>query len=113
MLLPGFGDYTLAPFTEEQVRNFVEAWYSVARIPEDQRDERKQDLKEAATTPDLFRLARNPMLLTTMALIHQTNTELPPPARSALRTGGRCPAAALAKASRAGNPDPPKRCVGR
>ena len=77
MLLPGFADYTLAPFTEEQVRNFVTAWYNAARIPEGQREERKRDLQRAATTPDLFRLARNPMLLTTMALIHQTNTELP------------------------------------
>ena len=77
MLLPGFGVYTLALFTEEQVRNFVEAWYNVARIPDGQREERKRDLQGAATTPDMLRLARNPMLLTTMALIHQTNTELP------------------------------------
>jgi formylglycine-generating enzyme required for sulfatase activity len=77
MLLPGFTVYTLASFTKEQVRNFVAAWYNATRIPEGQRLERQRDLQQAATTPDLFRLARNPMLLTTMALIHQTNTELP------------------------------------
>ena len=77
VLLPGFAVHTLAAFTEEQVRNFVDAWYNVSRIPEGLRAERKKDLQRAATTPDLFRLARNPMLLTTMALIHQTNTELP------------------------------------
>ena len=76
-LLPGFEVFTLAPFTPEQVKDFVTAWYQAARMPENQRADRIANLQRAATAPDLLRLARNPMLLTTMALIHQTNTELP------------------------------------
>ena len=82
-LFPDFKVNTLAPFDEEQIRNFVTAWYRaqtqppISRFTEAVAKERIEDLHAAATRPDLLKLAENPMLLTTMALVHQRETKLP------------------------------------
>jgi formylglycine-generating enzyme required for sulfatase activity len=80
-VLPGFARHTLAPFDEEKIRTFVEGWYqaqyNLGRLRADVAEERAQDLQRAAVSGDLRELASNPMLLTTMALIHQREVGLP------------------------------------
>ena len=80
-VLNGFERHELAPFNEEQINGFIEGWYKAAlahqSINAGELEERTQDLKEAALEPRLRKLAENPMLMTTMALVHQEKTELP------------------------------------
>ncbi|MGB1251418.1 MAG: NACHT domain-containing protein [Candidatus Promineifilaceae bacterium] len=75
-LLPGFTVRTIAPFTPAQISAFIAAWYEAVNISGN-RQQRIQNLQQAATQPHLIKLAENPMLLTTMALIHQSRAELP------------------------------------
>ncbi len=76
-----FARFTLAPFTQEQVQSFCRAWYNaqqrLERLTEKKAQEQAQDLARVAWGNDLRRLAENPMLLTTMAIVHQKETRLP------------------------------------
>jgi formylglycine-generating enzyme required for sulfatase activity len=80
-VLPGFTSHTLAPFDEVKIRGFIKAWYRTqvrpGRLDAAKAEKSIQDLQEAALSPDLQELAANPMLLTTMALIHQREVGLP------------------------------------
>ncbi|RIK53552.1 MAG: hypothetical protein DCC57_08155 [Chloroflexi bacterium] len=80
-VLPGFAAHTLAVFDEEKVKVFVEAWYraqaALGRLELEKALERAQDLQRAALMRDLHELSSNPMLLTTMAIIHQRDIGLP------------------------------------
>jgi predicted NACHT family NTPase len=80
-VLPGFDAFTLAPFDAEQTKTFAQAWYNaqkdLGRVDAVQAEHKAADLTRAALTPDLRELASNPMLLTTMALIHQQEVGLP------------------------------------
>ena len=80
-VLPGFQSHTLAPFDEDRIRRFVQAWYGaqqhLGRFDATQVENRIADLTAAALGPDLVELAGNPMLLTTMAIIHQKEIGLP------------------------------------
>ncbi len=80
-VLPGFTDHTLAPFDQERIRQFIGAWYTaqvhLGRIDRDKADDRVRDLQAAALSSDLRELSSNPMLLTTMVIIHQTDVGLP------------------------------------
>ena len=80
-VLPGFTAHTLAPFDEEKIAGFVTAWYraqaALGRLTEERATERAQDLHQAAKNAELRELSSNPMLLTTMALIHQREVGLP------------------------------------
>ena len=73
--------FTLRSFDEEQIERFVRAWYlfqtRIGRMREQERDERIRDLSRAATSPDLRDIASNPMMLTSMAIIHQKEIGLP------------------------------------
>ncbi len=77
--LPDFEVHELAPFSEEQIDKFIAAWYQAQQrhghLDADKAQKRTEDLQAAAQ--DLRELAENPMLLTTMALIHQQNIGLP------------------------------------
>ena len=79
--LAQFEAHTLAPFDEPRIRDFVAAWYRaqrmLSRIDPAQEASRAKDLTEAALSGDLRELAANPMLLTTMAIIHQRDIRLP------------------------------------
>jgi formylglycine-generating enzyme required for sulfatase activity len=78
---PGFTAFTLAPFTQEQVRKFCQGWYDtqvrLGKVDVEIANEQAQDLARAAWRDELQKLAENPMLLTTMAIIHQKETRLP------------------------------------
>ncbi|MGB0386368.1 MAG: SUMF1/EgtB/PvdO family nonheme iron enzyme [Ardenticatenaceae bacterium] len=79
--LPGFAQHTLAPFTGEQIQGFVGLWYraqtGLGRMDQATAQERADDLQRAALVDKLGELAENPMLLTTMTLIHQEQVGLP------------------------------------
>jgi GTPase SAR1 family protein len=80
-VLSGFAQQTLASFDEEKIKAFVAGWYQaqyrLGRIQEKVAEDRAQDLQRAAVGDELRELASNPMLLTTMALIHQREVGLP------------------------------------
>jgi predicted NACHT family NTPase len=80
-VLPGFDAFTLAPFDAEQMKTFAQAWYNAQKdlggVDAVQAEHKAADLMRAALTPDLRELASNPMLFTTMALIHQQEVGLP------------------------------------
>ena len=79
-MLPGYQPFTLAPFTDEQIADFVEVWYrtqqTLGRMDQRKANYNIQDLQTAALD-NLRELADNPMLLTTMTIIHQRDTKLP------------------------------------
>ena len=78
---PGFTAFTLAAFTQEQVGKFCQGWYDtqvrLGKVDVEIANEQAQDLARAAWRDELQKLAENPMLLTTMAIIHQKETRLP------------------------------------
>jgi formylglycine-generating enzyme required for sulfatase activity len=80
-VLPGFTPHTLAAFNEDKIGAFVQGWYQaqeqLGRVTATIAAERRRDLQRAALSGDLRTLAGNPMLLTTMALIHQKEVGLP------------------------------------
>ncbi|MGD2178679.1 MAG: SUMF1/EgtB/PvdO family nonheme iron enzyme, partial [Anaerolineae bacterium] len=80
-VLPGFAKHTLAPFDREKIEAFVEGWYkaqtALGRLTETEANDRTGDLQNASLSEDLRELASNPMLLTSMAIIHQREVGLP------------------------------------
>ncbi len=80
-VLPGFTQHTLAPFNEDKIKAFIIGWYraqyNLGRLKQVEAEDRADDLQQAALGDDLRELASNPMLLTTMALIHQREVGLP------------------------------------
>jgi formylglycine-generating enzyme required for sulfatase activity len=80
-ILPGFAQHTLARFDEDRIKAFVAGWYQaqyrLGRLSETVAQGRTRDLQSAALDDELRELASNPMLLTTMALIHQREVGLP------------------------------------
>lgn len=80
-VLPGFQAHTLAPFDEKKIRDFAHAWYNaqkdLGRVDARQAEDKAANLAQAALTEDLRELAENPLLLTTMAIIHQKEIGLP------------------------------------
>ncbi len=80
-VLPGFDQHTLAAFDAAKIRRFVEGWYraqaTLGRMSDDAAGDKTKDLQQAALSADLSELASNPMLLTTMAIIHQKEVGLP------------------------------------
>lgn len=79
--LAGFAVETLAPFSREKIQNFVATWYGaqarLGRFDRATADARIRDLSQATLSDDLDELSPNPMLLTTMAIVHQKETKLP------------------------------------
>jgi len=73
--------YELAPFDQEKIDAFIAAWYGeLARLAVMRADEATRmtaRLHEAVRRPDLRDLARNPLLLTVMALVHAHKGRLP------------------------------------
>jgi formylglycine-generating enzyme required for sulfatase activity len=77
--LPVFADETLAPFTEEQIDGFVGRWYQaladLGTLTPREADRRAEDLRAAVQRME--ELARIPLLLTTMAVVHTAQVGLP------------------------------------
>ncbi|MBC8443605.1 MAG: SUMF1/EgtB/PvdO family nonheme iron enzyme [Deltaproteobacteria bacterium] len=80
--LAGFPVFEMAPFEEEKIDTFIEAWYAeLARLGEVKTLAEAKGLagklKTAVRRTDLWRLAPNPLLLTVMALVHTHKGRLP------------------------------------
>ena len=76
-----FLSFELAPFDEQKIAQFIEAWYDEVaqkwRVPPKRTQALTEKLMTAVKRPDLARLAPNPLLLTVMALVHTEYGELP------------------------------------
>ncbi len=74
-----FEHHEIAPLRKEQVQDFARRWYGcqLGRFSPAEAKEKGEQLAVAAVRDDLLEMAVNPMLLTTMALVHQNNRELP------------------------------------
>ncbi|MEM6783996.1 MAG: SUMF1/EgtB/PvdO family nonheme iron enzyme [Bacteroidota bacterium] len=79
--LSGLPSYTLAPFDDEQKLQFARAWYAAQhaldRLRAGEVEAKSDDLAQAALGSALAEIASNPMLLTTMAIVHQEEKRLP------------------------------------
>jgi hypothetical protein len=76
--LPGFPHETLAPFTDQQIEQFVQAWYAELVATNRQMLGTPEQLLESINArPELARLARLPLLLTMMGIIHAGKNTLP------------------------------------
>ena len=79
--LSGFREVTLAPFSEDQIADFITFWYDElarrGRFTAPQATTRAERLQAAAARVDLRGLAERPLLLTVMALLHTFRGQLP------------------------------------
>lgn len=76
----GLPSYTLAPLDEEKIVHFSRSWYrgrAALGLDDAKASSRGEDLAEKALFPEHRELAENPMLLTTMALVHEEDVGLP------------------------------------
>jgi formylglycine-generating enzyme required for sulfatase activity len=77
---PAHGVYTLAELNDQQIEHFIKAWYAATvkrqnRPPADA-ESKRQELVDSYHRPDMLPLARNPLLLTLLAILH-TNGRMP------------------------------------
>ncbi|MEJ5309664.1 MAG: SUMF1/EgtB/PvdO family nonheme iron enzyme [Anaerolineae bacterium] len=76
-----FTVYTLAAFSPKRMDAFIDAWYAEVHQlgwkTEEEARELADKLREAVRRPGLEELARRPLLLTVMALLHTTRGRLP------------------------------------
>jgi HEAT repeat protein/energy-coupling factor transporter ATP-binding protein EcfA2 len=73
-----FPHYWLQPFDDQKIDEFIENWYN-SRTPDPEDAKlRKEDIRKAFdNNPRIQLLARNPLLLTIIALIHRYQAQLP------------------------------------
>ncbi len=71
--------FELAELTDAQIRHFIADWYGLMVTMQVINDigTLSDKLQQAVFRPDLLRLARNPLLLTVMALVHTHKGQLP------------------------------------
>lgn len=73
--------FELAPFDEYKIERFIIAWYKelarLGAVPVEDSSTMAEYLRDAVQRRDLYRLARNPLLLTVMALVHTHKGHLP------------------------------------
>ncbi|MEZ4865874.1 MAG: SUMF1/EgtB/PvdO family nonheme iron enzyme [Caldilineaceae bacterium] len=71
--------YELAELNDPQIQHFIADWYQLLGVTQRVQDVTTlaDKLQQAVMRPDLLRLARNPLLLTVMALVHAHKGQLP------------------------------------
>lgn len=71
--------FELADLGDAQIRHFIADWYGLLATMQvvNPIDALSEKLQQAVFRPDLLRLARNPLLLTVMALVHTHKGQLP------------------------------------
>ena len=73
-----FPHYVLQPFDEAKINRFIENWYDSRSQDQEDAKRRKEDIRKAfANNPHIHHLARNPLLLTIITLIHRYQAQLP------------------------------------
>lgn len=80
--LPGFSTLALAPFSEAQVRRFIDRWYQAVRLAmgwnaNTARNKGEQLRTALQQQPSLSDLASRPLLLTLIATLHSSWGQLP------------------------------------
>ncbi|MCB9450334.1 MAG: SUMF1/EgtB/PvdO family nonheme iron enzyme [Anaerolineaceae bacterium] len=79
--LPGMVEQTIAPFDQDKIAHFIDAWYTAMIalnvIDRDTAQKRTADLTRGLNHPHLHDIAANPMLLTVMAIVHNHTGTLP------------------------------------
>ncbi|NWF64610.1 MAG: SUMF1/EgtB/PvdO family nonheme iron enzyme [Chloroflexi bacterium] len=77
----GFTDFKIAPLDRDKIKNFARAWYNeqqtIGKFSEEQAKERQNDLSQRAVQRDLLEMSSNPMMLTSIAIIHTNGAKLP------------------------------------
>ncbi|MCU0290112.1 MAG: NACHT domain-containing protein, partial [Acidobacteria bacterium] len=70
--------FTLEDFNDEEINMFIDKWYRSRLVNEKEADDKATDLKNAfAKKPRIKELARNPLLLTIIGIIHRYEAQLP------------------------------------
>jgi energy-coupling factor transporter ATP-binding protein EcfA2 len=83
-----FVHYTVLPLSDADIRQFVGKWYTQhERDPVQRRQQRDSLIDAIEQEPHIQTLARNPLLLTIIALVHRAEAELP---RRRVRLYGKC-----------------------
>lgn len=73
-----FPHYELQLFDDPRIEEFIDRWYNSRILDRAEADRRKDSLRKALNTNDRIKLlARNPLLLTIVALIHRYQAVLP------------------------------------
>jgi HEAT repeat protein len=73
-----FVHHTVLPFSDDDIRRFVEKWYAAREKDPTRVCEQSEDLvKRIMAQPPLQSLAANPLMLTIIALMHRIEAELP------------------------------------
>jgi predicted NACHT family NTPase len=76
-----FPAFTLAPFDEPKIDQFIAAWFGdlgrLGVVKTEDAEPLTRGLQTALRRPDLWQLASNPLLLTVMALVHTHKGRLP------------------------------------
>ena len=79
--LKNFRQTVLAPFSEEQINDFIDAWHcelaAQKRIEQAEAKELAEKLKSAVKRPELLAMAERPLIMTVMALLHTSYHEMP------------------------------------
>lgn len=73
--------FTIRPLDRKKIQGFITAWYNtqaqMGHVAERDRESRAADLTHVATSDNLREISSNPMMLTSMAIIHQKEMGLP------------------------------------
>jgi predicted NACHT family NTPase len=73
-----FPHYEVLPFDDDQIQQFIDHWYDSRFATKAEAGRRKESLRKALAENDRIKsLARNPLLLTIIALIHRYQAVLP------------------------------------
>ncbi|MBE9129361.1 HEAT repeat domain-containing protein [Coleofasciculus sp. LEGE 07081] len=73
-----FPHYELQPFDDDKIEEFINRWYDSRVADKEEAKRRKESLRKALSDNDRIKLlARNPLLLTIIALIHRYQAVLP------------------------------------
>ncbi|NEO78369.1 HEAT repeat domain-containing protein [Moorena sp. SIO4G3] len=73
-----FPHYQIDPFDDQKISAFIDNWYNSRFQDQAEAERRKQSLRKALDDNDRIKLlARNPLLLTIIALIHRYQAVLP------------------------------------
>ena len=79
--LEGYPDYTLSTLNQEQMTDFCKAWYNGLAVAgayaPDHATTRGNELVNAIRNPTIGEIGNNPMLLTTLAIVHEQDNHLP------------------------------------
>jgi hypothetical protein len=73
-----FPHYVVKPLSDEKILSYIRQWYSVRESTAENAENQAKELYEAISKQDrILKLARNPLLLTIISLIHKVEATLP------------------------------------